>query len=201
MGAGAAVAPAPTVAGMWQAMFVAGIPYAEKTLRTVLVYLALLVLLRLIGKRGLAQLNTFDLVVMLLLSNVVQNAVIGDDNSVTGGLFGAVVLLLTDWVLVRQAARWDWFNRLLDGTPTVLARDGAYDRRTIARQGIRAADLDVAVRHQGGDAIEETALIVLEPGGTLLVELKEGDQVADKDDVAAIRAALAAIEARLPAAD
>ncbi|MEU3496506.1 DUF421 domain-containing protein [Kitasatospora cineracea] len=184
---------------MWQDMFDAGISYGEKTLRTVLVYLALLVLLRVIGKRGLAQLNTFDLVVMLLLSNVVQNAVIGNDDSVTGGLYGALVLLATDWVLVRQAARWNWFNRLLDGTPTVLARDGVYDRRTIARQGIRVADLDVAVRHQGGDAIGETSLIVLEPGGTLLVKLKEGDQVADKADVAALRAALAAIEARLPA--
>ncbi|RKE22277.1 uncharacterized membrane protein YcaP (DUF421 family) [Streptomyces sp. TLI_171] len=198
VGAGMLITPVPTVAGMWQAMFEAGIPYTEKTLRTVLVYLALLILLRVIGKRGLAQMNTFDLVVMLLLSNVVQNAVIGNDNSVSGGLWGAVVLLATDWVLVRQAARWDWFNRLLDGTPTVLARDGVYDRRTIAKQGIREADLDVAVRHQGGDAIEETSLIVLEPGGTLLVRLKDGDQVADKDDVAAIRAALVAIEARLP---
>ncbi|BAJ31876.1 MULTISPECIES: YetF domain-containing protein [Kitasatospora] len=185
---------------MWQDMFDAGISYGEKAARTVLVYLALLVLLRLIGKRGLAQLNTFDLVVMLLLSNVVQNAVIGNDNSVSGGLFGAVVLLLADWVMVRQAARRDWFNRLLNGTPTVLARDGVYDRRTIVRQGIRTGDLDVAVRQQGGDAVEETSLIVLEPGGTLLVELKAGDQVADKDDVAALRAALAAIEARLPPA-
>ncbi|MEV4556831.1 YetF domain-containing protein [Kitasatospora sp. NPDC049285] len=185
---------------MWQDMFVAGISYGEKALRTVMVYVALLVLLRVIGKRGLAQLNSFDLVVMLLLSNVVQNAVIGPDNSVSGGLFGAVVLLLTDWLLVRQAVRWDWFNRLLDGTPTVLARNGVYDRKVIAKQGVRKADLDVAIRHQGGDAVEETALIVLEPGGTLLVELKDGDQVADKDDVAAIRAALAAIEARLPTA-
>ncbi|GGQ87006.1 hypothetical protein GCM10010195_48410 [Kitasatospora griseola] len=190
----------PTVAGMWHDMFQAGISYGEKTLRTVLVYLALLVLLRVIGKRGLAQLNTFDLVVMLLLSNVVQNAVIGNDNSLVGGLYGALVLLLTDWVLVRQAMRWDWFNRLLDGTPTVLGRDGAYDLREIDRQGIRLPDLDVAIRHQGGDGVEETALIVLEPGGTLLVKLKRGDQVADKDDVAAIRAALAAIEARLPTA-
>ncbi len=200
MVAGAGGGPAPTVAAMWQDMFDAGISYGEKAARTVLVYLALLVLLRLIGKRGLAQLNTFDLVVMLLLSNVVQNAVIGNDNSVSGGLFGAVVLLLADWVMVRQAARRDWFNRLLNGTPTVLARDGVYDRRTIVRQGIRTGDLDVAVRQQGGDAVEETSLIVLEPGGTLLVELKAGDQVADKDDVAALRAALAAIEARLPPA-
>ncbi|MFI9787745.1 DUF421 domain-containing protein [Kitasatospora sp. NPDC051984] len=185
---------------MWQDMFQAGISYGEKTLRTVLVYLALLALLRVVGKRGLAQLNTFDLVVMLLLSNVVQNAVIGNDNSLIGGLYGALVLLVTDWVLVKQAARWDWFNRLLDGTPTVLGQDGGYDLRAITREGIRVPDLDVAIRHQGGDGVEETSLIVLEPGGTLLVKLKDGDQVADKNDVAAIRAALAAIESRLPAA-
>ncbi|MFJ9523289.1 DUF421 domain-containing protein [Kitasatospora sp. NPDC101801] len=184
---------------MWQDMFHAGVPYAEKTVRTVAVYLALLVLLRLVGKRGLAQLNTFDLVVMLLLSNVVQNAVIGDDNSLSGGLFGAVVLLFADSVLVRQAARWPRFNRLFQGTETVLARDGRYDHQMIRRQGLRTADLDVAVHHQGGDGIEEAALVVLEPGGTLLVELRPGDQVADKDDVAALRALLARIEARLPA--
>ncbi|MFI5530293.1 DUF421 domain-containing protein [Kitasatospora sp. NPDC051853] len=183
---------------MWQDLFDAGVPYAEKAVRTVVVYLALLVLLRVVGKRGLAQLNTFDLVVMLLLSNVVQNAVIGDDNSLSGGLFGAVVLLFTDAVLVRQAARWDWFSRLFQGTETVLARDGAYDHRMIRRQGLRPADLDVAVHHQGGDSIEEASLVVLEPGGTLLVRLRPGDQVADKDDVAALRALLAAIESRLP---
>ncbi|GAA3001895.1 hypothetical protein GCM10020229_12580 [Kitasatospora albolonga] len=183
---------------MWQDLFDAGVPYAEKAVRTVVVYLALLVLLRVVGKRGLAQLNTFDLVVMLLLSNVVQNAVIGDDNSLSGGLFGAVVLLFTDAVLVRQAARWDWFSRLFQGTETVLARDGAYDRRMIRRQGLRPADLDVAVHHQGGDSIEEASLVVLEPGGTLLVRLRPGDQVADKDDVAALRALLADLQARLP---
>jgi len=98
----------PRLHRVWHDMFSSGIPYAEKAIRTVLVYLALLVLLRLVGKRGLAQLNTFDLVVMMLLSNVVQNAVIGNDNSLVGGLFGAAVLLFTDAVLVRQAARWGW---------------------------------------------------------------------------------------------
>jgi uncharacterized membrane protein YcaP (DUF421 family) len=183
---------------MWHDMFVSGISYSEKALRTVLVYLALLILLRILGKRGLAQLNTFDLVVMLLLSNVVQNAVIGNDNSVTGGLFGAVVLLLTDALLVRQGARWTWFARLLEGVPTVLARDGEFDLRAMRRQGLTKGDVGAAVRNQGGDGIEETSLVVLEPGGSVLVRLKEGDQVADKDDVAALRALLERIEARLP---
>ncbi|MFE9425271.1 DUF421 domain-containing protein [Kitasatospora sp. NPDC006697] len=184
---------------MWHDMFSAGIPYAEKAIRTIAVYLALLVLLRFVGKRGLAQLNTFDLVVMLLLSNVVQNAVIGNDNSLVGGVFGAVVLLVTDAVLVRQAARWHWFSRLMEGSPTVLARDGEYDRRAIRRQGLRIGDIDLAVHHQGGDSVAETNLIVLEPGGLLLVKLNQGDQPADKDDMAALRALLRRIESRLPA--
>ncbi len=178
-------------------MFSSGIPYAEKAIRTVLVYLALLVLLRLVGKRGLAQLNTFDLVVMMLLSNVVQNAVIGNDNSLVGGLFGAAVLLFTDAVLVRQAARWGWFSRLTEGTATVLVRDGRYDERTLRRQGVSPGALDVAVSVQGGDGIAEAELVVLEPGGRLLVHLRPGDQVADKDDVAALRALLTSIDRRL----
>ena len=137
-------------------MFIAGVSYGEKAARTIIVYLALLILLRLVGKRGLAQLNTFDLVVMLLLSNVVQNAVIGNDNSVIGGLFGAVVLLLVDAVLVRQAARWPWFSRLLEGTPTVLAQDGVLNVPAMRRQGISQGDVALAVHTQGGDSIGET---------------------------------------------
>ena len=74
---------------IWNDLFVSGVPLLEKVLRTVLVYVAIVVLLRLIGKRNLAQLNTFDLVVVLLLSNVVQNAIIGPDDS----------LLVGSWVL------------------------------------------------------------------------------------------------------
>ncbi|MFE0103718.1 DUF421 domain-containing protein [Streptomyces sp. NPDC059009] len=182
---------------MWHDMMTSGIPYAEKAARTVLVYLALVVLLRIVGKRGMAQLNTLDLVVMLLLSNVVQNAIIGDDNSLVGGLFGAAVLLAVDALLVRWAAQFDWVFRLLEGTPTVLARDGHYDERAVRHQGLRRGDLDVAVRSQGGDSIAETSLMVLEPGGTLVVELKHGDQVADKADIAQLRAELARLERRL----
>lgn len=140
------------------------IPYLEKALRTIAVYALILVLLRIVGKRQLAQLSTFDLVVMLLLANVVQNAVIGPDNSVVGAAFGAAVLLAVNAVVVRAAARYEWLGRLLEGTPTTLARDGHWLTPVIRRSGLRVADLDAAVRHQGGDDVTETSEVTLEPG-------------------------------------
>lgn len=184
---------------MWQAMFDSGIPYAEKAARTVLVYLVIVVLLRMAGKRELAQVNTFDLVVMLLLSNVVQNAIIGPDNSVSGAAFGAAVLIAANAVLVRATARFAWLNRLLESTPLTLARDGHYDFRAVRRVGLRPADLAVAIRKQGGDDVRETSSVSLEPGGTLLVRLTEDDQGADKADIKEIRATLERLERRLDA--
>src|SRR5512141_3519578 len=86
---------------MWMAVFGLGAPLVEKVLRPVIVYLFLVVLLRIFGKRELAQLNPFDLVVLLSLSNTVQNAIIGNDNSVTGGLLGALTLLAANYLVVR----------------------------------------------------------------------------------------------------
>ena len=86
---------------LWTDMFVLTLPWAEKILRPVLVYLVLIVGLRLSGKRELAQLNPFDLIVLLTLSNTVQNAIIGDDNTVTGGVIGAATLLTINYLLVR----------------------------------------------------------------------------------------------------
>src|SRR3954451_20041561 len=101
-----------------------GIPLTEKVLRTVVVYGGLAVLLRLGGKRDLAQLNTFDLMVMLLLSNGVQNAVIGNDDSLTGGLIGAAILVLLNSFIVRASNRNPRLTALFEGTPTVLVNDG-----------------------------------------------------------------------------
>ena len=89
---------------MWRAMFVEQIPLTEKVLRTVLVYALIAVLFRIAGKRGLANLNTFDFVVIFLLSNVVQNAVIGNDTSLTGGVVGAVTLVTVDMIVTRAIA-------------------------------------------------------------------------------------------------
>ncbi|WP_254706741.1 DUF421 domain-containing protein [Streptomyces lunaelactis] len=175
----------------------AGISYGEKAMRTVLVYLVVLVLLRWGGKRELAQLNTFDLVVMLLLANVVQNAIIGPDNSVAGAAFGAAVLLAVNALLVRAASLSSRLGRLLEGSPVVLARDGQWLPSEVRRSGLSRADLDVAVKRQGGDDVSETTTVSLEPSGSLLVSLRDGDQAADKNDVAALRAEIAALRQQL----
>src|SRR5438552_10455017 len=109
---------------MWNDMFVIGLPILEKILRPILIYLVLVVLLRIFGKRELAQLNPFDLVVLLSLSNTVQNAIIGNDNSVTGGVIGAITLLATNYLVVRFLFKHRRLDQMVEGSPTVLMKDG-----------------------------------------------------------------------------
>jgi uncharacterized membrane protein YcaP (DUF421 family) len=184
---------------IWHDLTTVGVPLADKVIRTIAVYLAVLILLRLAGKRELAQLNTFDLVVMLLLSNVVQNAIIGPDNSVTGALVGAVTLLGVNSLVARTAASWPRLNRLLEGTPTIIARDGRYDLAVMRRLGLRKADVAVAIRKQGGDRVADTAEVTLEPGGILLVRLRPEEEGASAADIAQLNARLARIEQQLEA--
>src|SRR5262249_3245571 len=105
-------------------MFYLSLPIAEKMLRPAVVYAFLIVGLRLAGKRELAQLNPFDLVVLLTLSNTVQNAIIGDDNSVTGGLIGATTLLAVNYVVVRFLYSHEKLDRLVEGDQDVLIENG-----------------------------------------------------------------------------
>jgi uncharacterized membrane protein YcaP (DUF421 family) len=184
---------------MWDDLVTIGVPLADKIIRTIVVYLALLVLLRLVGKRDLAQLNSFDLVVMLLLSNVVQNAIIGEDNSLLGGLVGAATLLAVNWLVAWLAAGQAGMGRVLEGTPTVLAEDGRYRWATLRRLALRRVDVDVAIRRQGGSGVDQTRLVSLEPGGTVLVELRPGDLNATRDDLAAIQRQLASLEQQVAA--
>jgi uncharacterized membrane protein YcaP (DUF421 family) len=171
-------------------LFTIGVPVLEKVLRTVAVYVGILLLLRVAGKRDLAQLNTFDLVVLLLLSNVVQNAVIGNDNSLTGGLLGAAVLIVVNSALVRTAGRDDRAVALIEGTTTVLARDGQLDHAALVRLGLRPADVEVALRRQGASTIAEVSEASLSPGGTIVVRLREDAEGATKGDVARLEAKL-----------
>src|SRR5690349_19761348 len=112
---------------MWDNLMHLDLSVTEKVIRTVAVYLVLAVLIRLAGKRDLAQLNAFDLVVVLLLSNVVQNAIIGPDNSLLGGVIGAIVLIGFNAGVVRLARRNDTVGRILEGTSTELARAGSWN--------------------------------------------------------------------------
>jgi uncharacterized membrane protein YcaP (DUF421 family) len=177
-------------------LFTMGIPTTEKAVRTVAVYLGILLLLRLAGKRDLAQLNTFDFVVLLLLSNVVQNAIIGNDNSLVGGLEGATILVAGNSVVVRVVRRSEKLVRLFEGTPTVLVRDGQLDRRALNRLGLREEDVVQAVRHQGANDIEEVREAVLEPGGAIVVVLKDDEENATKADVLRLEAKLDALLTR-----
>src|ERR1700760_4705899 len=115
--------------GLWSSMLHLGPSVLEKIIRPILVYLFLVSLLRIFGKRELAQLNPFDLVVLLCLSNTVQNAIIGEDNSVTGGLIGALALCGINYVVLRFLFRHRKLDQLIEGKPAVLVKDGVLRRR------------------------------------------------------------------------
>ena len=175
-----------------------GIPLTEKVIRTVVVYAVIAVLLRLAGKRDLGQFNTFDLVVMLLLSNVVQNAIIGNDNSLVGGIVGAVVLIAVNAVVVRVGAINPTIGRVFEGHEATLVDDGRYDHRVLQREGLRQADVEATLRRQGAHDVSEVQRATLGVGGAVIVELRPEMQPATKADVAAIVAAVNRLEQRLP---
>jgi uncharacterized membrane protein YcaP (DUF421 family) len=154
------------LSAVWNDIFVPGVPLLEKTIRTLVVYGAVLIGLRLAGKRELSQLNPFDLVVLLLLSNTVQNAIIGNDNSVIGGLFGAAVLLLTNHFLVRylfKSGRLD----AMEGNPDVLVSSGKIMHDRLNEELITVAELEAAARRQGIRSIADVEECRLETGGAL----------------------------------
>lgn len=154
-------------------LFVIQIPVLEKVLRSVAVYLFLVVLLRLGGKRELAQLNTFDLVVLLLLSNTVQNAIIGSDNSLLGGLLGAAVLIGLNYLIVRLGFRHPALSRVLAGKPTVLVDNGRTLDGNLRHALISQEELTAAVRRQGARDLTDVDVAVLEANGTLTVEQRD----------------------------
>jgi len=184
---------------MWHDMFAQQIPFAEKIIRTIIVYALIAALLRATGKRGLSGLNSLDIVVMVLLSNVVQNAVIGPDNSLTGGVIGAVVLVGVNELLTRAASRNDTVARIFDGTDTTVIENGRVLDDAVRKVGLRRRELDHAVRVQNGDDISQVSDGVLDPGGQLLLTLKATEQGATKADVEELRSQLTRIEALLTA--
>ena len=184
---------------MWHSMFVMQIPILEKVLRTILVYATILVLFRIAGKRDLATLNMFDFVVLFLLSNVVQNAIIGSDNSFIGGVVGAATLVAVNAALNRLMAVSDRAARVLEGQATVIISDGRFLPQAARRLSLREADIGQAIRMQNGDDISEVATGRIEPGGQLVLSLKPAEQNASKADIAAVNSRLTAIEAVLSA--
>ena len=154
-------------AKLWGDMFHLGLPVLEKVLRPLFVYAFLEVGLRLAGKRELAQLNPFDLVVLLTLSNTVQNAIIGDDNSVTGGILGATTLLAVNYFVVRFLYGHEWLERLVEGEADVLIEGGQIRFDRLRKELVTLPELESAAHKQGFNSLDEVERAVLEPGGTL----------------------------------
>jgi uncharacterized membrane protein YcaP (DUF421 family) len=184
---------------VWHSMFFYQVPVLEKVLRTILVYATILVLFRIVGKRDLASINMFDFVVLFLLSNVVQNAVIGNDTSLTGGVIGAVTLVAVNALLNRWIAANDRVARVLEGHATIIIKDGKFLPQAARRLSLRRRDIDQAIRVQNGDDISEIATGRIEPNGQLVLSLKHEEQNASKADIAALNHRLEAIEAAIGA--
>ena len=157
---------------MWSSIFALGVPLAEKILRPVIVYIFLVALLRIFGKRELAQLNPFDLVVLLSLSNTVQNAIIGNDNSLSGGLVGAFTLLAVNYLVVRFLFRHRRLDQVFEGKPTVLIEGGRVDQDAMAKELLTQSELLTVLHRQGFGGLEDVDRCVLEPGGTFFVQPK-----------------------------
>jgi uncharacterized membrane protein YcaP (DUF421 family) len=160
---------------MWHDMFVLGGPILEKILRPVIVYIFLILGLRLSGKRELAQLNPFDLIVLLTLSNTVQNAIIGNDNTVTGGLIGAASLLAINYLVVRFLYDHRKIDQIVEGNADILVEDGKIHEHRLKKELITKEELAAAARRQGFESLSDVRQCILEPGGTLTFIAKKPD--------------------------
>jgi uncharacterized membrane protein YcaP (DUF421 family) len=154
-------------ASFWSDMLLPGVSVAEKILRPILVYVFLIIGLRIAGKRELAQLNPFDLVVLLTISNTVQNAIIGNDNSLLGGMLGATTLLVVNWLVVRWTFKHPGVERLVEGTPTVLVDGGVVRPEALEQEFVTMDELRSAAHRNGLLSLDDAERVVLETGGTL----------------------------------
>ena len=137
--------------------------------RTLIVYLVILVGLRLSGKREIGQMTVFDLVVLLLLANAVQNAMVGPDTTVLGGIIAAMVLLLVNALVARLRLTWPGLRRLVEGTPTILVLHGEVVAQHMRREGIDNESLLAALREHGISDVSEVEMAVLEIDGSISV--------------------------------
>ncbi len=183
--------------GIWNDLVVSGIPLAEKVIRTVAVYGFLIAGLRVFGKRELGQLNPLDFIVLLLLSNTVQNAIIGNDNSLAGGLLGALVLMIINSVLVRFTYAYPRLRRMMEGRAEELIKDGHIVQHALAHNEITREELLAAARKQGIKHLDDVSCARLEVSGAVSFLVKEPSELQRYH--AEIVTRLDALEARIAA--
>lgn len=162
-------------------IFVPEVPIVEKIVRSVVVYVFMVLAFRLTGKRQVGQLTPFDLVVLFILSNVVQNAIIGADNSLGGGLIGAVTILALNYLFVDLTYRSKRLRHLLEPYPTILIHDGRILEDKLRAERLSHDDLHAALRKNGFVDASEVRFAVLEAnGGISVIPWRAGGQSAAK---------------------
>ncbi|MFB3737995.1 MAG: DUF421 domain-containing protein [Candidatus Velamenicoccus archaeovorus] len=150
-------------------MFELGSQWWQIVVRSVVVYAAVFAGLRMMGKRQLGQMTVFDLVVILLIANAVQNAMVGPDTSLQGGILAAAVLLVLNFAVSRVRLLTPRFERLLEGTPTMLIRDGRYLTANLRKEGIDLEEVRSALREHGLSTAEEVRVAYLETDGSISI--------------------------------
>ncbi len=159
------------------------IPAWQIVIRTIMIYFAVLLGLRVMGKRELGQMTVFDFVVILLIANAVQNAMVGPDTSVLGGVIAAYVLLGINRVISALRMSSGIWGKLLEGTPTVLVEDGEFVEPHLRKEGLDRAELEMAMREHGVDTVSSVKLAVLETDGSISIVPQESQVVRTRKHV------------------
>jgi uncharacterized membrane protein YcaP (DUF421 family) len=167
---------------IWSDMFLLGLPILEKILRPLIVYFFLILVLRLAGKRELAQLNPFDLVVLLTLSNTVQNAIIGNDNSVSGGLIGAATLIIANYLVVRFVYKHRTVEKIVEGNADILIEKGKVLETRLEKEVITLEELRAAAHKQGFGSLDDVESATIEPEGAISFIGKKPDPTEERHD-------------------
>ena len=162
-------------------MFILAVPWWELVVRSIVVFGALLLLLRLTGKRQVGQLAPNDLVLLLILSNAVQNSMNAGDNSLVGGLISAVTLVTLNYLVSVAVRKSSKVERFVDGQPQILIRDGATFQKALDEAGITHGELNGALRQNGCAHAHEVHLAILETNGSISV-LRRSDMARNQDE-------------------
>ena len=166
-------------AKLWTDLFLPGLPLIDKILRAVIVYFFLVVALKLAGRRELAQLNAFDLVVLLTIANTVQSAIIGNDDSVTGGLLGATTLLVVNYLVVRFAYEYKRKHRRIGESGVVLIDNGRIRQESLKKELISLDELREAASRHGFESLWQVERAVLNQNGSFAF-VKKKDRTEDQ---------------------
>ena len=154
-------------------MFDLAMPWWAFVLRACLVYFLLLAMIRMTGKRTMGQFTPFDMLLVVLLGNAVQNALLGEDTSVGGGLLLAATLIALNWIVGLASARSPKVERWVEGSPVLLAREGQVYKDVLRRELISRADFDKAMRESGVEDIEDIRMAVLETNGHITLVARD----------------------------